>query len=159
MGTDTWLATGSKCTAPGKMAFVSTALTYRAEAKAINRRMPIPVDLQAGCKSNDRNDQPRMRPIQNVTAKLDNSRMTKVSAPLSMNPPAELTPHERRMTALMLPAIPHQKQTSTTRKNSAGAERLRMNDFIDYAGRSRPVRFIYSRYSSPNCCSIIFSSG
>jgi hypothetical protein len=25
-------------------------------------------------------------------------------------------------------------------------------------GRSRPVRFIYSRYSSPNCCNIIFSS-
>ena len=25
-------------------------------------------------------------------------------------------------------------------------------------GRSRPVRFVYSRYSSPNCCNVIFSS-
>src|SRR6476620_1854617 len=135
-GTDTWLATGSKCTAPGKMAFVSTAPTYLADTMAISRRMPVPVDLQAGCKSNDRSDQPRMRPIQNVTAKLDNSRMTKVSAPRSVNSPApaELTGHKRWTTALMLPAIPHQKQTSTTRKNSAGAERLRMNDFIVLSG-------------------------
>jgi hypothetical protein len=116
------------------MAFVSTALTYLADTMAIHRRMPVPVDLQAGCKSNDRNDQPRMRAIQNVTAKPDNSRMTKVSAPLSVNSAAELTPHKRLTTALMLPAIPHQKQTSTTRKNSADAERLRMNDFIISSG-------------------------
>src|SRR5580765_7368134 len=106
MGTDTRLATGSKCTAPGKMAFASTALTYLVEAKAINRRMPVPVDLptdlHVGCKSNDRNDQPRMRAIQNVTAKPDNSRMTKRSAPLSVNGAGELTPRKRLRIAAML---------------------------------------------------------
>src|SRR5204863_1039229 len=118
MGTDTWLHTGSNRTAPGEMAFASTAPRYLAKTNAINRRMPVPVDLQAGRKPNDPNDQPRMRAIQNVTAKLDNSRMTKVSAPRSVNSPAELTPRKRLTTARMLPPIPHQKQTSTTRKNS-----------------------------------------
>ena len=75
-----------------------------------------------------------MRPIQNVTANPDNSRMTNISARLSVNSAAELTPHIRLTTATMLPIIPHQKQTSTTRKNSAGAERLRMNDFIVLSG-------------------------
>src|SRR4051812_2807638 len=95
MGTDTWLATGSKRTAPGKIALASAALTYLAEAMAINKRMPVPVDPKAGCKPNDRNDQPRMRAIQNATPKLDNSRRTKVSAPRSVNGAVELTPHKR----------------------------------------------------------------
>src|SRR3954469_22782831 len=95
MGTDTWLATGSNRTAPGEMALASNAPTYLAETKAINRRMPVPVDLQAGCKPNDRNDQPRTRAIQNVTAKLNNSRMTKLSAPRSVNGAGEVTPRKR----------------------------------------------------------------
>jgi hypothetical protein len=33
-----------------------------------------------------------------------------------------------------------------------------LGDVSSYTGRSRPVRFIYSRYSSPNCSNIIFSS-
>ena len=70
MGKDTRLATGSKWTAPGTIALAIAAPTYLADAAAINRRMPVPVDPQPGRRPNDRNDQPRMRPIQKATTKL-----------------------------------------------------------------------------------------
>ena len=109
---------------------------------ARNRRSKLvtPVPFHETRDPNVANDQPRIRPTQNANAITTNCITTTPSARRLVICSGWAVCMRWPTNCRALPAMPHQKQTSTIRKNSPVAERLRTKDFIGSGSDTLPIK-------------------